>query len=180
MHQSLPRSSGAGLTPLLDDGEATLAVLETDLDASLHFDDGIVILTLAAARLRGRRRRNWKQWTLTTGLQLRHSDHGGVGTLELHDAERRHEVWRYTLERNAQAIRLAEAFDRQCEIRVGRRESEDEPENVCPDCKALLEPNQEECPVCSREFEAPPTTWTLFRLWRFADPTVACCWPVFC
>ena len=79
-------------------------------------------------------------------------------------------MWRYTLERNAQAIRLAEAFDRQCEIRVGRRESEDEPENVCPDCKALLEPNQEECPVCSREFEAPPTTWTLFRLWRFARP----------
>ena len=45
LHQSLPRSSGAGLTPLLDEGEATLAVLETDLDASLHFDDGIVILT---------------------------------------------------------------------------------------------------------------------------------------
>ena len=166
-----PEQWRAGLTSLLDDGEATLAVLETDLDASLHFDDGIVILStsrlLACAAGEGG---NWKQWTLTTGLQLRHSDHGGVGTLELHDAERRHEVWRYTLERNAQAIRLAEAFDRQCEIRVGRRESEDEPENVCPDCKALLEPNQEECPVCSREFEAPPTTWTLFRLWRFARP----------
>jgi hypothetical protein len=26
-------------------------------------------------------------------------------------------------------------------------------------------------PVCSKEIHAPPSTWTLFRLWRFASPT---------
>lgn len=29
---------------------------------------------------------------------------------------------------------------------------------------------QEECPVCSKEIHTPPSTWTLFRLWRFAQP----------
>ncbi|HWU84808.1 MAG TPA: ABC transporter ATP-binding protein, partial [Rhodocyclaceae bacterium] len=41
---------------------------------------------------------------------------------------------------------------------------------ACPTCKALLEPGQEECPICTRELQTPPSTWTLFRLWRFARP----------
>ena len=41
---------------------------------------------------------------------------------------------------------------------------------VCPSCKAPLEPDQEECPVCTKVVHTPPSTWTLFRLWRFAKP----------
>jgi ATP-binding cassette subfamily B protein len=43
-------------------------------------------------------------------------------------------------------------------------------EAVCPTCKAPLAPDQEECPLCSRELREAPSTWTLFRLWRFARP----------
>ena len=28
----------------------------------------------------------------------------------------------------------------------------------------------DECPTCAREIHTPPSTWTLFRLWRFARP----------
>ena len=41
---------------------------------------------------------------------------------------------------------------------------------VCPSCKAPLEPDQEECPVCTKVVHTPPSTWTLLRLWRFAQP----------
>jgi ATP-binding cassette subfamily B protein len=45
-----------------------------------------------------------------------------------------------------------------------------EESNVCPSCKAPLEPEQEECPICTKVVYTPPSTWTLFRLWRFASP----------
>ncbi|TXT36750.1 MAG: ATP-binding cassette subfamily B bacterial, partial [Comamonadaceae bacterium] len=40
----------------------------------------------------------------------------------------------------------------------------------CPSCKAPLEPDQDECPICTKVIHTPPSTWTLFRLWRFAKP----------
>ena len=43
-------------------------------------------------------------------------------------------------------------------------------QEVCPSCKAPLEPEQEECPICAKVLHTPPSTWTLFRLWRFAHP----------
>ena len=30
--------------------------------------------------------------------------------------------------------------------------------------------DDEDCPSCGREDLAPPSTWTLFKLWRFARP----------
>ncbi|MEG2032359.1 MAG: ABC transporter ATP-binding protein, partial [Janthinobacterium sp.] len=43
-------------------------------------------------------------------------------------------------------------------------------QEVCPSCKAPLAPEQEECPICAKVLHTPPSTWTLFRLWRFAHP----------
>jgi ATP-binding cassette subfamily B protein len=60
---------------------------------------------------------------------------------------------------------------------VERLDSHDGParagaeQEVCPSCKAPLEPEQEECPICAKVLYTPPSTWTLFRLWRFAHPT---------
>jgi ATP-binding cassette subfamily B protein len=33
-----------------------------------------------------------------------------------------------------------------------------------------MEPDQEECPICTKVVHTPPSTWTLFRLWDFARP----------
>jgi hypothetical protein len=43
-------------------------------------------------------------------------------------------------------------------------------DDICPKCKAPLPPGEDECPICNREATEAPSTWTLFRLWRFARP----------
>src|SRR3546814_9859076 len=55
---------------------------------------------------------DWHAWPLQPGLKLLHHDHAGVGTLELHDAQARLSIWRYTLRNNPAALLLVEHFER--------------------------------------------------------------------
>ncbi len=178
----LPNVNTAGTCPTLPDAwtsqvAATLesdeilhAWLAPDLDHSLHFADALLILT-------NRRLLCWpaqggeiQAWPLSTALQLTHHDHAGVGSLDLLDAQGRLARWRYTLERNLGALRLIAEFDLlRSSLKSGlpvQRSTED----CCPKCKAPLPAGEDECPVCSREGSVAPSTWTLFRLWRFARP----------
>ncbi len=41
---------------------------------------------------------------------------------------------------------------------------------VCPVCLSPKPANSDACPTCDPEEDAPPSTWTLFKLWRFARP----------
>jgi ATP-binding cassette subfamily B protein len=41
---------------------------------------------------------------------------------------------------------------------------------LCPICQNVVDEADEECPVCLEKEQAPPSTWTLFKLWRFARP----------
>ena len=162
--------------PRISDGDSLLAALELDLDNALRFNPGLVLLSerslqaLAGNGTDG----EWQRWDLRAGLALQHHDHAGIGTLELMDSSSgtptRLATWRYTLEQNVAALRLIEKFDKQLEAVVSGRPPETEEVVACPTCKALLEPGQEECPICTRELQTPPSTWTLFRLWRFAQP----------
>jgi ATP-binding cassette subfamily B protein len=54
-------------------------------------------------------------------------------------------------------------------VLAGRQPTPPEP-LTCPTCDAPLPPGTDECPTCAREIHTPPSTWTLFRLWRFARP----------
>jgi ATP-binding cassette, subfamily B, bacterial len=101
---------------------------------------------------------------------LRCFDHGGVGTLELIDGDQRLAVWRYTLAHTIAVQRLVAEFHRQSEAALLGRPPEPRLGTRCPLCKAPLEAGEEECPVCTKEIQTPPSTWTLFRLWRFARP----------
>jgi ATP-binding cassette subfamily B protein len=149
--------------------ETAVAWVETDLDAQLHFAAGIVVLT--DRRLLGcDDSQKWQSWPMQAGLTLRHFDHAGVGTLELDDASGRLASWRFTLAQNVDAVSLLDAFERRIESITTGQPPRPREENVCPQCKAVLEPGEEECPICSREIHAPPSTWTLLRLWRFARP----------
>ena len=154
--------------------ETLLVALELDLDEKLHFRRGLLLLSdrrLLACPADPSA--TWQEWPLRAGLSLQHHDHAGIGTLELLDstgAPRRLAHWRYTLEQNVAALRLIEKFDKQLQIVLSGRPQEAEEVVACPTCKALLEPGQEECPICTRELQTPPSTWTLFRLWRFAQP----------
>lgn len=166
---ALPASWVERFSTVLASGERVLAWLDLDLDAQLRFATSLLVLTerrLVQVELDGR----VTEWALLPHMVLQHFDHAGVATLQLEDGAQRLVGWRYTLAQNLAALRLIKAFDRQVAfLREGTLPVE-EGGATCPQCKAPLEPGQEECPVCTKEIHTPPSTWTLFRLWRFARP----------
>ncbi len=179
-HHSVDISSGSSESALrrlqaqLATDENVLASLPVDLDVQLRFLPGLLALT--SHRLMawqpaqdGQDEGQWKTWPLAPKLALKHFDHAGVGTLELHDSHARLGLWRYTLGLDPQAQRLLKQFDR-------RRASLDQPPappedlTLCPSCNAPLPPESEDCAVCGKTLHRPPSTWVLLRLWRFARP----------
>ncbi|QDL53762.1 ABC transporter ATP-binding protein [Rhodoferax aquaticus] len=150
--------------------ENVLAALEVDLDAHLHFVKGLVVLTNLRLLSRVGDAVQWSEWSLQDGLELRHHDHAGVGHLDLVSASARLGTWRFTLGQNLHAVRLADQFEAHLHSLVNGKPLANVLQNVCPSCKAPLEPDQEECPVCTKVVHTPPSTWTLLRLWRFAKP----------
>ena len=146
-----------------------LAWIELDLDASLHFAKARLILCeneLLAEQTDG----GWRRWPLGADARLAVSDHAGVGLIELLDSTRRLAAWRYTLEQNLGALRMLKAFEALCEARRSGRPMDMDSGDVCPKCRAPLPPDEDECPICTRTEQTPPSTWTLLRLWRFARP----------
>ncbi len=152
--------------------ENVLSAVEVDLDIKLHFVKGLIVVTDQRLLSRAPGETEWKDWAYaaTGGLQLKHHDHAGVGHLELMNDKGRLASWRFTLGQNLLVIRLLDQFKEQLQSRLTGRPVQPVEQNVCPSCKAVLEPDQEECPVCTKVIYTPPSTWTLFRLWRFAKP----------
>jgi ATP-binding cassette subfamily B protein len=160
----------AELQTQLASGENVLAHVEVDLDAGLRFSRGLLAITERRLLARDPGSDTWRSWELRADLSLRYFDHAGVGTLELCDASARLASWRYTLGRNLAALQVLDHAERRLESLATGQPVRSREENLCPQCKAALEPGQEECPICTREIHTPPSTWTLLRLWRFARP----------
>ena len=135
------------------DSENALACLAVDLDAQLRFTQEILIVTdrrlLALQRGAGGVVQH-QSWVLGPAFSLRHSDQGGVGSLEWMDAQHRMAVWRFTLRQNPQALVLQELVNQRCS---GQESSILTPPELLPD-----------------DDTAPVRTWGLLRLWRFAQP----------
>ncbi|NUO87741.1 MAG: ABC transporter ATP-binding protein [Cupriavidus sp.] len=157
--------AGSWLRP----GETVLAGLALDLDARLHFTQGWLVVTDQRVVARAPGEKNVREWNIAPALRLSHTDHAGVGTLELSGPAGRLATWRYTLGYNPAALRLADQFDAQRDAAASQPATV-AGEVLCPTCKAPLPPDEEQCPQCSRELETPPSTWALLRLWRFASP----------
>ncbi|RZJ12629.1 MAG: ABC transporter ATP-binding protein [Rubrivivax sp.] len=147
----------AALQGRLLSGENVVATLEVDLDAHGRFAEGLLALTNAHLLAFEPASNSWHDHALAAGQTLKLSDHGGLAFLELFDAERRLARWRFTLAINPAAVRFVDAFEREVQRLSG------------------IEP-----PVTADEGEdstfdfgdagAPPSTWVLLRLWRFARP----------
>jgi len=167
---ALPSHWTAEIEPLLATGETLQAWVEIDLDTRLQFVVGLVIVTNQRLLAKAPGETGWQQWPLRAGLALNHFDHAGVGMLELTDDQRRLAVWRYTLNRNLAALRVIGEFQLHLDSLVSGQPLLRSTEDFCPKCKAPLPPGEDECPICSHETAAPPSTWTLFRLSRFARP----------
>ena len=150
------------------------AWVELDLDQQMFFGKGLLVLW--ANRL------DWfdesgktQSWSLTPDLELSHFDHAGVGHLQLNSNQAKLSLWHHTLGLNTQISR----FQRQFQVTLAELSQTPNqisalvnPEQVdyCPMCQSVLPPNQESCLNCESETETPPSTWTLFLLWRFAKP----------
>ena len=154
----------------LASGENVLGSVEVDLDARLRFKKGIVVVTNRRLLARAPGETAWRLWSFRPGLKLGHHDHAGVGHLELTDEQGRLANWRFTLGQNLHAIRVLDLFREQLDSHLSGQPVRVAEQNVCPSCKAPLEPDQDECPICTKVLYTPPSTWTLFRLWHFAKP----------
>ncbi len=81
------------------------------------------------------------------------------------------EVWHFTLAVNPQVLRLQSSFRQLTrggefvEAEVGEYDKQ-----VCSVCLSPKPADSEVCPICDPEDDKPPSTWTLFKLWRFAKP----------
>jgi ATP-binding cassette subfamily B protein len=167
---SVPEPWQAEVEKQLAPGENALGSVEVDLDARLRFTKGIIVVTGRRLLARAPGETLWQDWSYRAGLSLKHHDHAGVGHLELQDEQGRLAAWRFTLGQNLHAIRLIDQFRDQLEGHVSGAPVQPAEQNVCPSCKAPLEPDQDECPICTKVLYTPPSTWTLLRLWRFALP----------
>jgi ATP-binding cassette subfamily B protein len=150
--------------------ENVLALLEVDLDTKLRFVKGLVLVTNQRLMGRAAGESGWHSWDYRPGLALKHHDHAGVGHLQILDEQALLASWRFTLGQNLQAIRLFDQFNSQLQSHLSGRPALQQDKQFCPNCKAPLEPGQEDCPICAKVIHTPPSKWTLFRLWRFARP----------
>jgi ATP-binding cassette, subfamily B, bacterial len=151
-------------------GENVQAVLEVDLDTKLRFKRGLLVATDQRLLSCMAGETVWRAWDYRAGLEMDHHDHAGVGQLELFDGQGLLASWRFTLGQNLQAIRLVEQFRVHLHSGISGQPALQNEVQYCPHCLAPLEPDQHECPVCTRAIQTPPSRWTLFRLWRFARP----------
>jgi len=168
--QPLPDAWASPVAGQLAANEKILAWLEIDLDIQLQFSTALVVVTNRRLLAGSTQDGNWQEWTYRPGLTLQRRDHSGVGSLELCDANGRLALWRYTLGCDIAAGRLIEHFSQELTYQLTGQLPPPSQLTLCPNCDTPLLAGQEECPVCSKEIHTPPSTWTLFRLWRFAHP----------
>lgn len=130
--------------------ENVLAALQVDLSADLRFVSGWVVVTSRRLLACDPGATVWRDWALAPGLALKLQDHGGVGTLELHNPQERVAFWRFTLGHHPQALRLVQRFEQQVERGAGQAATEEE-EPACPACHTPLPPDTDECPACAHD-----------------------------
>jgi len=148
--------------------------LEINLDNKLHFKKSLLVITdqrllhIEPQVLDSPAQA--AEFQYSTNFKLKYHDHAGVGKIELFEQDKRIAYWFLTLENNTAALRFVKQFAQQItSLKTGQAISI-EPTEPCPKCQFPMTADQDECPQCSRTLDAPPSTWTLFRLWRFAKP----------
>lgn len=166
----IPERWRKDITARLGKGESVIACLELDLNTRLLFDHGIVVLTNRNLLAKASSDPDWKTWQLRPGLKLAHRDHSGVGTLDLQDGEGLLARWHHLIGRDSTTRQITEQFQEALSALAESRTVNPSVNTTCPVCECTIPAGQEECPHCAKTVLAPPSAWTLFRLWRFARP----------
>ncbi len=173
----LPNFWQVMVQPQLNDAEEPCAWLELNLDERLHFTAHLLVITNqrllhfdAIQPSEELKPAATSEYRYRAGLTLRHHDHAGVGNLELFDGNVRIASWFYTLANDISVARFIKQYEQQVASFLSGQPIAPEPTEPCPKCRYPLSPDLDECPQCSGNIDIPPSTWTLFRLWRFAKP----------
>lgn len=166
----LPLSWTDEITAQLIDQETILAWLPIDLDTQLHFSAGLIVVTNKRLLAKMLGDEAWQAWHYRNGLSLTQRDYAGIGCLELYDPHARLSFWRYRRGNDAAVSRLIHRFTEQRDYHLaGKLAPSSDGLTQCPSCSTYLS-SEEVCTVCEKQNHTPPSTWTLFRLWRFAQP----------
>ncbi len=166
----LPQAWAHEVQAVLAPNEKLLAWLEPDLDASLFFVSGIMLLTPERLVSRESLAHQWVSWPLSATQSLQHRDHAGVGTIELFEGETRLGVWRHTLGMAPAVSRLSELFVSLQQKLADPLRALETSAASCPSCGTPYAPDQDDCAVCDHDPVGPSDTWALLRLARFAQP----------
>ena len=155
--------------PAADLGQV-LAWVELDLDQNLRFEKSLLLLME-----KGLVWTNGKEvmsWPILADNTLVHGDHAGVGHLKLETPHRLENIWYFTLAVNPHVLRLQASFKKMNAAHHVHEEHviNEYDKQICPICLSPKPANTDACPTCDPEDDAPPSTWTLFKLWRFAKP----------
>lgn len=150
---------------LLADNERLLAWMPLDLDEHLNYCNGLLVLTTQRLLACHAGQNNWQSYALAPGSVLAHTDHFGVGHLTLHDRQSVIQRWHHTLNHGQAARQLLDAFENQHQ----RTDHVKPPEPADSEVTAFEA-------ATAASIKSPPSTWALFRLWRFARPYQ---WPLF-
>src|SRR5690606_36933616 len=90
----LPPPWRSSLSKRLTDSEVVVSWLKVDLDSHLNFAPTVLAVTNLQLLILAPDQTEWQAWAYRPDLALRHHDHAGIGTLELHDSAARLAVWR--------------------------------------------------------------------------------------
>ncbi len=150
--------------------DSILAWVELDLDDAMRFEKSL--LCVIPSGLFWTDGTHSEFWPISSGAHLFQGDHAGVGYLKLESEVSLLRLWRFTLAVNPQILRLQGAYKQLVSGSQTMNESgaSEYDKQVCPVCLSPKPANSEACPSCDPEDDAPPSTLTLFKLWRFARP----------
>ncbi len=144
-----------------------LASLEINLSTTLHFQKTLLLLT-AQGLISLSEQSELSEFPYRDTLKLTQHDHAGVGTLTLTDGSQTLATWRYTLSVDAAISTFIKQFELQLNACLTGTPIALTSGAQCEKCGATL--LHEQCPQCDSGIEVAPSTWTLFKLWRFARP----------
>lgn len=155
-----------------------LCSVEVDLNQVLHFEK--FLLTLWASSddssqmfiSQVSETGAIQNWPIHDGYELKLSDHAGVGHLSLYAKSGLVQTWHYTLALNTLITQFKETFTQReaflkTKLSPALIQGSD---TTCPTCHSAIPIGQTNCIICDPETEIPPSTLTLFKLWRFAKP----------
>lgn len=167
--ESINPSLRALASDVLRDEEELRDWLEIDLDETLRYRSGLLLVTdqrllfIEMPPLPG------SHWSISQNMSLQYKDRLSTGSLELAEDGQTRQVWRFTAAKRVKARGFKACFEH---IQQGNFD-DDEPLEIfaalCTSCGAPLGPEQALCPQCEAA-KSKQAFRSLSRLLSFAKP----------